>query len=193
MISRILQPLPVLLSRAWTPDNADQIVSNVLGYVRRWVPTPTLDGTTVIFPECGSGYHEWNVILTLIQAGYTINEAIFMDTHIEPLWEEEWHRLSLVNKVKIQIFDSYPDLERWTQQHTFQLKVLVIYINGGLKFGISYCAKLGPSVSQKSAIQFWEWCAKNATNPIVNFMGRDILHPANCKSWSELARVFTEP
>jgi hypothetical protein len=188
MISIIPQHLSVLQSRAWTTDHAHQIVSNVLEHVSRWAPTPMV--LNIIFPECGSGYHEWNVIVTLIQAGYTINEAIFMDSRIEPLWTEEWYRLALGNQVQMQIFYSYVALELWTQKQALHHKVLVIYINGGLKFGLSYCGcithtKLGPSVCLNSAIQFWEWCDKNANNPIINFIGRDIRHPGDCKSWTD--------
>ena len=176
---------------AWTPDDAHQIVSNVLKHVNNWAPIMI---STAIFPECGSGYHEWNVLLALLREGYNIRDAIFMDSHIQPLWMEEWHKLAQANRVRVKGLDSYLALEQWTKQQPSQHKALVIYINGGLKFGKSYSAKLEPHVSQKSASRFWEWCDDNATNSIaINFMGRDMLHPANCKSWAELALEFTRP
>ena len=161
----------VLKCNAWTPDDAHQIVSNVLKYVNSCASTMRI--SNVIFPECGSGYHEWNVLSVLLQEGYPIRDAIFMDSHIEPWYVEEWHKLALVNKVKVIWLNSYLALEQWTKQQTYQSqsqanKALIIYINGGLKFGKSYSIKLEPEICQKSATRFWEWCDNNAANSITS-------------------------
>lgn len=185
----------VLKSRCWITYHTDQIVSNVLQHVSRAEPTSMI--STIIFPECGSGYNEWNVILALIQSGYVIKEVIFMDSKIETICVDEWYRLALVNQIQMQIFDSYIALERWTQRRVLHHKVIVIYINGGIKFGISHCGciahtELRPPACLVSAVKFWDWCDKNVTNQLVNFLGRDMMYPGNCKSWSELACRFAE-
>ena len=151
------------------------------------------DVSIVVFPECGSGYHEWNVLVSLLAAGYTINESIFMDSQIDPCNLLEWHRISVLNRVQIKVFDSYVALEHWTKQRTFTHKVFVIYINGALKFGESYCAKHGTIACLTAATRFWKWCHENAANQLtINFIGRDMRHPADCKSWAELTQMFTK-
>jgi hypothetical protein len=182
-------PLPVLQNSACTPNDSNHIVNNVLNYVNKCTSKVSI----IVFPECGSGYHEWNVLIALIRTGYTINTAIFMDSHIEPHSVDEWLRLSQVHHVATKVVDSYVALEHWTKEQTSPNKVFVIYINGGLKFGESYCAKHGSSACLTAAAQFWKWCDQNAANQLtINFIGRDMRHPADCKSWTELANTFTK-
>ena len=115
------------------------------------------------------------MLIALIQAGYNINTAIFMDSHIEPHSVDEWLRLSQVHHVATKVVDSYVALEHWTKEQTSPNKVFVIYIN---------CLT--------AASQFWKWCYQNAANQLtINFIGRDMRHPADCKSWTELANTFT--
>ena len=121
-------PLPVLQNSACTPNDSNHIVNNVLHYVNKCTSKVSI----IVFPECGSGYHEWNVLIALIQTGYNIITAIFMDSQIEPHSVDEWLRLSQVHHVATKVVDSYVALEHWTKQQTSPNKVFVIYIKHGV-------------------------------------------------------------
>jgi hypothetical protein len=172
---------------AFTPSYSSQIVHNVLKYLSE-TSQKKHPASTIIFPECGSGFHEWNVLIALKETDHNIKEMIFMDSHIQDEWIPIWQELATMNNIIITILRSYIELDKWSTNTNHQNDVIIIYINGGLKFGESYCK---PECLE-SAVRFWDWCAKHAKNKnAINFIGCDMINPANCTSWSELSREFS--
>ena len=170
---------------AWCPEAGHVIVYNVLKSIDCCMCTTS--GVTVIFPECGSGYHEWEVVHTLLGKGHRIVRIVFMDRIIKLEWTMAWRLLSQLHKVDLVILDSYVALGEWVGGLSTPLAaVIVLYINGSFTF--SQC---GPDRSKESAVRFWEWCHQFAINRSpLNFVRYGVCRMADSMTWSDLAATF---
>ena len=54
--------LSALKEDAWHPNTTDSVIENALSITQNFTQC-----TTVIFPECGSAYHEWKIFLKMRQ------------------------------------------------------------------------------------------------------------------------------
>jgi hypothetical protein len=175
---------------AWSLNDSHNIVVNVLEHIGA-ATSNTEAAITVVFPECGSGYHEWRVVHALKHAGYKVGTVVLMDSHVQPAWTDAWRCIALLYDVELVVLDSYMAIEQWSRSCSSD--VFVFYINGALRFGTCYCGLVNPSACQMYAVRFWGWCERVASNRIpLNFVGGSVFKLALCNTWFELATVFTQ-
>ena len=182
-------------SYAWSPQEGATIVVNVLRDVGR--PDPLMRGVTAVFPECGCGYHEWAVVRALLTNDHRVHTVVLMDARIDPAWVLDWHCIAAECNTKLVVLNSYVELEKWTaalslSSNAMNQNVMVIYINGSLRFGPVYCRQIEPEVCKEHAVRFWQWCHYFASNRSpINYVGISTLWPAQSKTWSDLATTFS--
>ena len=180
----------ILRTHAWGPEMSPLIVANVLQRVERHMCT--IEGITLIFPECGSGYHEWEVVHALNARGHHIHTLVLMDSSVMSECAQAWHELSQTHKVDVVSLNSYVALEQWVQKMRPRQTIQVIYINGMLRFSPIHCGQLNSDICMKSAIRFWDWCDQFATNRLpLNFVRESVCCLAGCKTWGDLACTFS--
>jgi hypothetical protein len=75
-----------LKADAWFLESSVEILSNIRREAESWakeghpiVRKWQYATTTCIFPECGSGFHEWKVLALLKGRGWPLQHVIFMD------------------------------------------------------------------------------------------------------------------
>ena len=136
---------------------------------------------TIVFPECGSGYHEWTIVCELIKQGHHIDQVVFMDSMIgdnklpSSQWLQCWKCMATELNINILTFTSYIELAHWA--NNTHATVFVIYINGSFKFGPSYCGPNDCEECRLYACHFWEWCSKHCANQLGNIVRDRIVQP----------------
>jgi hypothetical protein len=173
-----------LKADAWFPESSVEILSNIQREAESWaMEGHSIVAATCIFPECGSGFHEWKVLALLKGRGWPLQHVICMDKTIKDKWRGVWEELAKLHKVHLTVLLSYTQLKTTHKPSRF----LVIHVNAALKF------TEGPpsTVSERpAAAEFWENCSRNAVNPPQNFIGNGVLNPAHSMSWQQLATAF---
>lgn len=186
----------VLLQDAWTPGDGQAILANVMKY------NPCNSGhkgLTLVFPECGSGYHEWEIVHVMIEAGHDIVRVVLMDSTIDPRWVAAWRSLSESHGTELVVLDSYVALEKWAcSLHLLhealpdatRRTVRVLYVNGAIRFG-EFACNAPPEAARRSAVKFWEWCDVFSINRVpFNYVGSSALRPALSETWMDMATKF---
>lgn len=176
--------MEAICTKAWCPDLNSVIVTNVLQNVHN------TRNVTIIFPECGSAYHEWQVVCALARRGHDITKVVFMDSAICLEWTETWQQVAKEQNVEIVILKSYIALREWAQSKG-HLNLLVLYINGTVRFTPYYCGQEDVEECMASASAFWEWCHQFAINRTpLNYVRHNVFQIAGCTTWKELAITF---
>lgn len=178
---------------AWFPEALPRLLAEVKRLISSKADCRC--ATTCIFPECGSGYSEWQVVRVLqgvCRVGVT--EVLLMDTHTQENWRGAWAALAAQAGVRLVVQTSYEQLAAWAHGHASCCApdCLVLYINGSLRFSPSTCPPpCPPGRSKAAAIQFWLWCHAHALNAPANFLLGIPHAPGACVTWSELAEQHT--
>ena len=177
---------------AWCPELSNAIVSNVLHDIEPCIKAVGVEGVTIMFPECGSAFHELEVVRTLAERGHTIARVVFMDSAVASEWMVAWHQILQVRTVDIVVLDSYVALWQWAHEERYSPhSVLVVYINGAIRFTPYYCGQNDPEECAASASRFWDWCHQFAINRVpLNYVRHSALRIAGCTTWSDLAATF---
>jgi hypothetical protein len=174
----ILELQSALKSSAWAPETCGDVLDSVCEMSSSW----GTHATGCIFPECGSGYHEWQIVSSLCEAGHPIQKVVLMDAYTDSDWIVHWKALAQLHSVNLTTLDSYNSLNALEKVG----KHLVLYVNGTLRFGSRF-----PLKSKEAAIDFWNWCHDGAANKPVNFVrGKPVL-PGGCSDWSLLAEAHS--
>jgi hypothetical protein len=163
-----------LRSSAWAPESSDKVLACILDESQAW----SRHVSCCIFPECGSGFHEWQIVSSLLEEGQQIKNVIFMDAYIEKEWTVHWNALAKLHSIQLTILNSYDTLEKLEKVG----QSIVLYVNGCLRFGCDF-----PPESKEAAIAFWNWCQEGALNKPVNFVRGERLLPGGCSDWKALA------
>ncbi len=163
----------LLKEDATCPETSADVVNMVEQCSKRW----SKKVTTCIFPECGSAFHEWQVVSMLMQNGFQIREIAFMDAMLDPAWStavdltpetwtDVWKKLASLYNVNLSTFTDYRVLAQFADQ-TLGTS-LVIYINGVLRCSAAH-QPLSPRTALMGAAVFWKWCSNHAVNEPLNF------------------------
>jgi hypothetical protein len=168
------------------------ILRNVCEHVREISTSEKSRIKTLIFPESGSGFHEWNVVRALEENGLKVDQVVFMDSWIEPCWVDVWKHHAETFGVKSFIrLDSYDALEQWCSDNSLDEpeSAIVLYINGSLKSHSSF--NHGRSKEcMIAAASFLRRCEKIAMNRKPrNFLGCDVTSIGLRQTWTELAEL----
>lgn len=166
----------------------------LLRHIREFVPKHQ-GSIKCIFPECGNGFFEWNV-MQLLQETHKlqISEVVMMDTYIQTHWVDIWTRIAKRADVRLVVLSSYVQLWDWARsQDPTARSNLVFYINGCFRFSEAHCpAPQTPELSRVAAVKFWRWCHSNALNNFTNFQYGNPVQPGMCDTWLEFAKLHDE-
>lgn len=184
--------MDIIRTHAWCPELSSVVVSNVLHDIEPRLKAVGGEGVTILFPECGSAFHELEVVRALTDRGHTIARVVFMDSAVAPEWVVAWREIAQVQKFETVVLDSYVGLVHWAWGQNFLAhSVLVVYINGGIRFTPYYCGQRDAGECAASASRFWDWCHHFAVNRApLNYVRHSALRIAACTTWSGLAATF---
>ncbi len=101
-----------LRADAWSPGmlpallrHIEQCVSSMPEYLR---------ATTCIFPECGSGFHEWQVVKLLQDTcRMRLSQVVLMDARLHGHWRDAWATMAACAGVQLVTLTSYMQLHDW--------------------------------------------------------------------------------
>ena len=186
--------MDLLCTHSLCPELGAVILSNVMHHIVPCLPIVSTEpkekhshGRTIIFPECGSAFHEWEVVCTLVSGGHDIAKIVFMDSALVPEWVMTWCQLAEVLAVEIVVLYSYVALEQWAWREISSSphSVIVLYINGSIRFTPYYCGHYDVEECKASASRFGDWCHQFAINQSpINYVRHSALRLAGCTTWT---------
>lgn len=180
--------LDILSKHAYGAETSHVIVANVLRGT-----SMNMSGDTLVFPECGSAYHEWAVVQALRARGHRVHTVVLMDATVpsnEECITQAWQQLAQQHGVKLVVLDSYVALEEWVMQQSSE-PTLVLYINGMARFSRNWCGLEDPDACREAAMRFWDWCDRYAANRVPhNYIRESVWCLTGSKTWSGVARAF---
>jgi hypothetical protein len=193
--------LDVLSKQAYSPETSHAIVANVLrrtdtGTGKGTGKSMSKSGVTLVFPECGSGYHEWAVVQAMRARENRVCTVVLMDATVpsnEECIKQAWQQLAQEHEVELVVLGSYVALEQWVmqQQQPPSQPTLVIYINGMLRFSGRWCGRENPDACREAAMRFWGWCDRFAANHVPhNYILGSVWCLTGNETWSGVARAF---
>jgi hypothetical protein len=193
--------LEVLSKHAYGAETSPIIVANVLrgtSMSMSMSKSMSTSGHTLMFPECGSGYHEWAVVQALRARGHRVRTVVLMDAYVpsnEECITQAWQQLAQQHCVELVVLGSYVALEQWVmQQQPPSEPTLVLYINGMLSFSRHWCGREDPDACCEAAMRFWGWCDSFAANRVPhNYIRESVWCLTGSKTWSGVARAFDTP
>lgn len=181
--------LAQLKEDATCPETSADVVHMIQQWSKRWGK----EFTTCIFPECGSAFHEWQIVSMLMQNGFEIREVAFMDAMLDPAWStavdlmpetwtDVWNKLANQYHVNLFTFTDYQTLAKFAERSLETS--LVIYVNGVLRCSAAH-QPLNPRDALIGAALFWKWCSIYAVNEPLNFRSY-WTQPFSWKPWETL-------
>ena len=189
----------MLRDDAHCPETVNELMSLIKEWSQKWAKSiePRLI-ETCIFPECGSGYHEWHVLAMLRSLGFCFKKVVFMDALLDlewssvigldaDTWLKAWGQLADSHAVSLASYKDYSSLGTDANSGKFG-KSLVLYINGHLLCS-SASQPAEPSQAKRDAERFWHWCSTNAINEPLNFRSY-WLAPYDWSPWKTLHNHF---
>ena len=189
----------VLSKQAYYAETSPALVANVLRGTSASMST-SKGGVTLVFPECGSGYHEWAVVKAMRARGNHVRTVVLMDSMSfitvpsnNECIKQAWQQLAQEHEVELVVLGSYVALEQWAMQQRQppSQATLVLYINGMLCFSRSWCERENPDACREAAMRFWSWCDRFAANRAPhNYILCGVSCLTGSETWSGVARAF---
>jgi hypothetical protein len=105
--------MELLRADAWFPEALPRLFAEVVGLLVS-SKADCRRATTCIFPECGSGYSEWQVVQMLQGVcGVGVREVVLMDSYRQDNWRDAWEALAMQAGVRLVALSSYEQLATW--------------------------------------------------------------------------------
>jgi hypothetical protein len=137
--------------------------------------------TCCIFPECGSGFHQWRAVEDMMERCY-VRTVLLMDSCVRSRWQKAWNSLAEQHGVEVLVASSYDELFEVARSLPAQIRKVVVYVDGAFRVR-TQCLP--------AATEFWGWCDSHVANAPVNFVNGCATRPGNCTDWGQLAECWS--